>query len=107
MWAGTEAYAPWQSLASLSARLRLAFFKKLYIDDDTHIHSELAEPFDILLGDRFRRAAKAVAEADQSSRQPDWSTWETSWNESDPEDESLEVAGLKEQVLVGRTCQCA
>ena len=26
-----------------------AFFKKLYIDDDNHVHSELAEPFDVLL----------------------------------------------------------
>lgn len=76
-----------------------AFFKKLYIDDDTHIRSELAAPFDVLLGDGLRGAAP---EAASETGGFDWAGLEESWNASDPEDERFfEVAGLKEQFLVG------
>ena len=34
----------------------LAFFKRLLIDDDCAVTGELAEPFDVLLGEDLRRA---------------------------------------------------
>jgi site-specific DNA recombinase len=76
-----------------------AFFKKLYIDDDTHIRSDLAVPFDVLLGDGLRSEAHKTA---SESGGFDWAGLEESWNANDPEEEGLlGVAGLKEQLLVG------
>src|SRR5207244_13386732 len=51
-----------------------AFFKKLYIDDDSHLRSELAAPFDILLTDRVRAAAaEVVPQADNQTAEVKWS----------------------------------
>ena len=58
------------------------------IEDDA-IDSELAPPFDILIG-----AVRSTA-----GSHPHWSAWEASFNADDPG--GSEVAGLKEHRLVG------
>lgn len=40
-------------------QFNLAFFKRLLIDDDLNVTGELAEPFDVLLGDELCRAVIA------------------------------------------------
>ena len=47
----------------LRRQFNLAFFTRLLIDDDCNVTGELAEPFDVLLGDDLRRAA--VVQADR------------------------------------------
>jgi site-specific DNA recombinase len=79
-----------------------AFFRKLWIDDSEHIRSELASPFDILLHPGVKAAAAEASARPEAASRFDWSAFEASWNANDPEDEILEVAGLKERVLVGR-----
>jgi site-specific DNA recombinase len=64
-----------------------AFFTRIFIDDGETIRSELALPFSVLQA-RAREAKEDSGEA--------------SSNDSDPEADSLEVAGLKEHSLVGR-----
>lgn len=83
-----------------------AFFKKLFIDDDTHIRSQLAAPFDVLLSKPFRTAAQDIAEPPR--HEPSLNAWEASWNDNaleeilKGEDETWDqVAGLKERTLVG------
>jgi DNA invertase Pin-like site-specific DNA recombinase len=44
----------------LRRQFNLAFFKQLLIDDDGNVSGELAEPFDVLLGEELRRAAVAA-----------------------------------------------
>jgi site-specific DNA recombinase len=76
-----------------------AFFKKIFVVDETHIRSELTTPFDVLLGDGITNAA---SEAARETGGIDWAQLEESWNANDPEDDDLfGVAGLKEQQLVG------
>jgi len=79
-----------------------AFFRKLWIDDDAHIRSELAPPFDVLLHPLVREAAVTAQDTPEGPSGLDWAALEASWtNENDPEEEILEVAGLKERTLVG------
>ncbi len=50
----------------LRRQFNLAFFKRLFIDDEYTVSGVLAEPFDTLLGSELRRAA--IAKADQELR---------------------------------------
>jgi hypothetical protein len=43
----------------LRRQFNLAFFKRLLIGDDYSVSGELAEPFDVILGEELRRAAIA------------------------------------------------
>ena len=45
-------------------QFNLAFFTSLFIDEDYTVTGDLAEPFDVLLGDPLRRAAIAKADAE-------------------------------------------
>jgi site-specific DNA recombinase len=45
----------------LRRQLNLAFFRRLLIDDEYNVEGELAEPFDVLLGDELRRAVAVRA----------------------------------------------
>jgi hypothetical protein len=45
-------------------QFNLSFFKRLLIDDEYTVTGELAEPFDVLLGDDLRLAAAIKAEED-------------------------------------------
>src|SRR5262249_43602185 len=81
--------------------LNQAFFRRLWIDDDEHIRSELAPPFDVLLSDRVREAATKAKQTRRETPDIDWSVWEGSFNDNDPLGEPDEVAGLKEPSLVG------
>lgn len=40
-------------------QFNLAFFKRLIVDDEGTVSGELAEPFDVILGEELRRAAIA------------------------------------------------
>jgi hypothetical protein len=46
-------------------QFNLAFFERLFIDDDYNVRAELAPPFDAILGDELRRRA---AKADEETR---------------------------------------
>jgi site-specific DNA recombinase len=83
------------------------FFKKIYIDDESCLHIELAAPFDILLSDHVRINAQTIALG-----QPNPQAVEHSLNDNTLEMASIlegvertwgtgKVPGLKEQVLVG------
>ena len=52
-----QAYA--EAPDQLRRQFNQAFFKRLLVDDDYDVTSELTEPFDWLLGDELRRAAAA------------------------------------------------
>jgi hypothetical protein len=45
----------------LRRQFNLAFFQRLFIDDEYTVTGELAEPFDTLLGDELRRAVAVRA----------------------------------------------
>lgn len=47
-----------EAAGSMRRQFNLAFFKRLLIDDDYSVSGELAEPFDVILGDELRRAVK-------------------------------------------------
>ena len=84
------------------------FFKKIYIDDETCLHTELAAPFDVLLSEELRTNAQALA-LGQSNRR----SRVHQQNDNTPETASIfegvertrtgttKVPGLREQVLVG------
>jgi site-specific DNA recombinase len=55
-----------QASGTMRRQFNLAFFERLLIDDDYTITGELAEPFDIILSDKLRRAA--IAKADEATR---------------------------------------
>jgi site-specific DNA recombinase len=59
--AGDCAAAYREAAGLLRRQFNLAFFKRLWIDDDCNVRGELAEPFDALLGDDLRRAAAVKA----------------------------------------------
>jgi site-specific DNA recombinase len=46
----------------LRRQFNMAFFKRLLVDDKGQVKAELAEPFDVILGDELRRAAVVQAE---------------------------------------------
>jgi site-specific DNA recombinase len=50
-----------EAAGPLRRQFNLAFFKRLLIDDEYNVQGELAEPFDVLLGDDLRRAAAVKA----------------------------------------------
>jgi site-specific DNA recombinase len=50
-----------EAAGTLRRQFNLTFFARLEIDDEGNVRSELAEPFDSLLGDDLRRAAAARA----------------------------------------------
>jgi site-specific DNA recombinase len=52
---------------SMRRQFNLAFFRRLLLNDDYKVTGELAEPFDVILGDDLRRAA--VMQADQELRE--------------------------------------
>ena len=53
-----------EASATMRRQFNLAFFKRLVIDDDYGVTAELAEPFDLILGDDLRLAAAIKAEED-------------------------------------------
>jgi hypothetical protein len=56
-------HAAYQEAASpLRRQFNLAFFRRLLIDDDYSVVSELVEPFDALLGPELRRAVAVRAD---------------------------------------------
>ena len=50
-----------EAAGPLRRQLNLAFFRRLLVDDDYNVSSELAEPFDTLLGPELRRAVAVRA----------------------------------------------
>ena len=54
-----------EASATMRRQFNLAFFKRLVIDDDYGVVGELAEPFDLILGDDLRLAAAIKAEEDE------------------------------------------
>jgi hypothetical protein len=85
-----------------------AFFKKLYIDDESHVRSELAAPFDVLLSSDLRvgaaRAAKAQKAAEMNGRQAQAAVNQNTLGRTLLEGVRqiwTEVVGLKENQLVG------
>jgi site-specific DNA recombinase len=48
-----------EATPTLRRQFNLAFFKRLLIDDDCNVTGELAEPFDVLLGNELRQAVIA------------------------------------------------
>ena len=48
-----------EASGTMRRHFNLAFFKRLLIDDDCGVTGELAEPFDVLLGEDLRRAVIA------------------------------------------------
>jgi hypothetical protein len=63
-FAGHCATAYRQATGRLCRQFNLAFFERLYIDDDYGATSELAKPFDTILGEGLRRTATAQADED-------------------------------------------
>jgi site-specific DNA recombinase len=53
-----------EASATMRRQFNLAFFKRLVIDDEYGVTAELAEPFDVILGDELRLAAAIKAEED-------------------------------------------
>ena len=53
-----------EASATMRRQFNLAFFKRLVIDDEYGVTGELAEPFDLILGDDLRLAAAIKAEED-------------------------------------------
>ncbi len=60
-FAGNCAAAYSQASGTVRRQFNLAFFERLLIDEDYTVRSELAPPFDTLLGGELRQAAKANA----------------------------------------------
>jgi site-specific DNA recombinase len=56
-----------QASPTVRRQFNLAFFAQLFIDDEYHVRAELAQPFDLILGDELRRHA-AIAQADEDKR---------------------------------------
>lgn len=90
--------------ASDGARRRLlnqAFFKKLIIDTEG-VRSEFAEPYDILLSPQLRiaqEAASSTSSGELASVEPDWATWEASFNKDEPRRPGRR--GSKDAIMVG------
>ncbi len=55
-----------EATGRMRRQFNLAFFKRLVIGDEGTVSGELAEPWDVILGDELRRAV-----AVQESREPD------------------------------------
>lgn len=87
------------------ARRRLlnqAFFKKVIIDTEG-VRSEFAEPYDILLSPQLRTAqatASPTTAGEPASVEPDWATWEASFNKDEPHRPGGRQ-GSKDAILVG------
>jgi site-specific DNA recombinase len=97
--------------------LNQSFFKRLIIHDDYRVESEFAGPYDILLNPKLRARAQAsvhlgeVALTQEQPAEPDWATWEASFNDSTHQDKRLVGAGpprrrrrrqgLNNEILVG------
>ena len=54
-------------------------------------------------GPASAQATEAVAQTEERAAEAEWSPWQALFNNSDPEEGFLEVAGLKERALVGNT----
>jgi site-specific DNA recombinase len=91
--------------ASDGTRRRLlnqAFFKKLIIDTEG-VRSEFAEPYDILLSPQLRIArqtASSTKAGEPASLEPDWATWEASFNKDEPRRPGGR-RGSKDAIMVG------
>jgi hypothetical protein len=55
-WVGDCETAYREASGPLRRQFNLAFFRRLLIDDEYTVTGELAEPFDVLLGDELQRA---------------------------------------------------
>ena len=88
-WAYRESDAAYRRL------LNQSFFRKLFVHDD-HIESELAEPYDILLNPTLKARVTAPTPAGLASAtgEPDWSEWETSFNDTTREEVLLTGVGV-------------
>jgi site-specific DNA recombinase len=90
-----------QAYAAASGKLRrqfnLAFFKRLLIDDDYNVDGELAEPFEMLLGEELRRAVVAQ-EAEELRDSVEEALRRSGSQEPEPGDERPQEA---EEPLVG------
>ena len=74
-----------------------AFFKRLYINDDETVTSELAEPFAILLGDQLTTEVEAELAAHAKNPPPETGpTGPATTSEAHTQD----VEGLNKRLLV-------
>ena len=97
---------------AIRRQLNQAMFTRIYIDNDGDVRSELAEPFNILLGPEARQlAASAEPQDSDNPAKPDWETCETSFNEEGAHDLVASASasrrpsrgrGLNYESLVGR-----
>ncbi len=96
----------------LRRQFNQAFFKRLLIDDNYNVTSELAEPFHTLLSEDLRHAAahknhdqltQAIEKATAHRDDPDDPNDPGDSNSTAPSPTMREVGGLKESVLVGVT----
>jgi site-specific DNA recombinase len=80
-----------EASGSMRRQFNLAFFKRLLIDEEYSVSGELAEPFDVILGDELRRAviareAEALTDAiDRAGRE----------NEQRPREPGLALVGAE------------
>lgn len=80
----TDARATYVSAPdSVRRQLNQALFSRIYVYSDGHVTSELAEPFDILLGEDLR----TLAANPRDPQEVDWTALEDSWNEEGAHDE--------------------
>ena len=80
-----------EASGSMRRQFNLAFFKRLLIDEEYSVSGELAEPFDVILGDELRRAviareAEALTDAIDRARRE---------NEQRPREPELALVGAE------------
>jgi site-specific DNA recombinase len=90
----------------LRRQFNMAFFKRLLLSDEGEVTAELAEPFDVILGDELRRAAISQAEHElgeaisETLRQR--AADERTQHDQCPQEPDLAPVGTELQALAGR-----
>ena len=63
-------------------RINQQIFDNVFVEEDGHLSSVLAQPFDLLLNpDVHRLGAPTARQKRLEAPEPDWSAWETSFND--------------------------
>jgi len=89
----------------IKRQINQALFKRIEVEQDGDIHADLTEPFRTLLSPAVRNLA-TTSPAEQDGSEPDWRTWEDSFNDNTHEEDLVGAIsrprgrGLNYEVMV-------
>jgi hypothetical protein len=83
-------------------QFNMAFFKQLLLSDEGEIMAELAEPFDLILGEELRRAAVSQAEHKLGTAINETLCKRTDYKEQHPQEPDTTLVGAAPPALLRR-----